>query len=42
MVVAYMPHYMKGYKYGEGEVPFRAFDWKKKSPYLQSFAKRLL
>ena len=30
MAVAYFPHMMKGYKYGQGAVPFRNIDWRKK------------
>lgn len=33
---------MKGYKYGSGPIPFRAFDWKKRSPELKNFVERLL
>lgn len=33
---------MKGYKYGSGPIPFRAFEWKDKSPELRKFIERLL
>ncbi|KAL4486058.1 hypothetical protein ABPG72_003992 [Tetrahymena utriculariae] len=42
MTVAYMPHHMKGYKYGQGPIPFREFDWKKRSPELRDFVQKML
>lgn len=42
MTVAYLPHHIKGYKYGHGPIPFREFDWKKKSSDLREFVERLL
>ncbi|KAL4477442.1 hypothetical protein ABPG74_002592 [Tetrahymena malaccensis] len=42
MTCAYKPHQMKGYKYGTGPIPFRAFDWKKRSPELKQFVEKLL
>ena len=35
MSVAYKPTQLGGYRYGSGPVPFRKFDWKKKSKELQ-------
>ena len=37
-----MPHHVKGYKYGDGEIPFRNIDWKKRPPSLQALVKKML
>lgn len=42
MSCAYKPHQLKGYKYGSGPIPYRAFDWKKRSPELKQFVEKLL
>jgi len=42
MSVAYKPTQITGYKYGQGPIPFRKFDWKKRSHELQDFVTNLL
>jgi len=42
MSVAYKPTQIAGYKYGKGPIPFRKFDWKKRSHELQDFISQLL
>lgn len=42
MSVAYFPHMIKGYKYGDGPIPFRNIDWRKKNPLLKNFVESLL
>ena len=42
MAMAYKPTQLAGYKYGTGPIPFRKFDWKKRSPELQDLVVRLL
>lgn len=35
MAVAYKPTQVKNYKYSDGEIPFRPYDWRRKSPELK-------
>ena len=42
MSVAYKPTQIAGYKYGQGPIPFRKFDWKKRSHELQDLVTNLL
>lgn len=35
MAVAYKPTQVKNYSYTDGDIPFRKFDWRNKSPELQ-------
>ena len=42
LCVAYKPTQVGGYKYGSGPIPFRKFDWKKRSPELIDLLKRML
>ena len=36
MAVAYKPTQVKGYEYGQGELPFRKRDWRGRTPELQN------
>lgn len=42
MAVAYKPTILGDYKYGSGPIPFRKFDWRKRSPQLQDLVTKLL
>jgi serine/threonine protein kinase len=42
MAVAYKPTQIAGYKYGNGPVPFRKVDWRKRSHELQDLITNLL
>ena len=42
MSVAYKPTQITGYKYGEGPIPFRRVDWRKRSKELQDLISLLL
>ena len=42
MAVAYKPTQLGDYRYGNGPVPFRKFDWKKKSNELQDLVSKML
>jgi len=42
MSVAYKPTQITGYKYGEGPIPFRRVDWRKRSKELQDLITGLL
>jgi len=42
MSVAYKPTQVQNYKYGSGPIPYRKFDWKKRSPLLQDLISKCL
>lgn len=42
MAVAYKPTQVKGYEYGQGELPFRKRDWRNRSTELQDLIKACL
>jgi len=42
MCVAYKPTQISGYKYGEGPIPFRRIDWRKRSKEVQDLISKLL
>ena len=42
MAVAYRPTQISGYKYGNGPIPFREVDWRKRSPNLKDLIIKML
>lgn len=42
MAVAYKPTQIKNFSYSDGDIPFRKFDWRRKSPELKDLISKCM